>query len=90
MESDLHCPPPPHLSTSRKLSYKEQRELEALPAKIEALEREVAEIEAFLSDGANYAKDAAKCKAMAERLEPAKAELEAAGDRWLELEERNS
>ena len=75
---------------NRKLSYNEKRELEALPAKIEALEREVAEIEAFLSDGANYAKDAAKCKAMAERLEPAKAELEAAGDRWLELEERNS
>ena len=80
--------PIPH--PPKKLSYNEKRELEALPAKIEALEREVAEIEAFLSEGANYAKDAAKCKAMAERLEPAKAELEAAGDRWLELEERNS
>ena len=80
--------PIPH--PPKKLSYNEKRELEALPAKIEALEREVADIEAFLSDGANYAKDAAKCKAMAERLEPAKAELEAAGDRWLELEERNS
>ena len=78
----------PRVKSSQKLSYNEQRELEALPAKIEALEKEVAEIEAFLSDGANYAKDPAKCKALAERLGPAKAELEAAVERWAELEER--
>ena len=73
-----------------KLSYNEKRELEQLPAQIEALEGEIAEIEAFLSDGANYAKDPARCKSAAERLEPAKAELDRLSDRWLELEERQS
>ena len=73
----------------RKLSYKEQRELSSLPGKIEALEAEVAEIEAYLADGANYAADPAKCKAAGERLPLARAELEAAVDRWAELEERN-
>ena len=73
----------------RKLSYNEKRELEALPGKIEALEKEIADIEAFLADGASYASDPARCKSGAERLGPAKAELEAAVDRWAELEERN-
>lgn len=85
-----HCSPSPSIFTSgsKKLSYNEQRELAALPAKIEALEKEVADIEAFLADGASYASDPARCKSCAERLGPAKAELEAAVDRWAELEER--
>ena len=73
---------------AKKLSYNEKRELEGLPAKIAALEKEVAEIEAFLSDGANYAKDPARCKSAAERLPLAKSELDAAESRWLELEDR--
>ena len=73
---------------AKKLSYNEKRELEGLPAKIAALEKEVAEIEAFLSDGANYAKDPARCKSAAERLPMAKSELDAAESRWLELEDR--
>ena len=73
---------------AKKLSYNEKRELEGLPAKIAALEQEVAEIEAFLSDGANYAKDPARCKSAAERLPLAKSELDAAESRWLELEDR--
>ena len=85
-----HCSPSPSTFTSsqRKLSYNEKRELEGLPAKIAALEQEVAEIEAFLSDGANYAKDPARCKSAAERLPLAKSELDAAESRWLELEDR--
>ena len=77
------------LSTKRKLSYNEQRELEGLPAKIEALEREIAAIEVFLSDGSNYAKDPSRCKTCSERLPLAKLELDTAESRWLELEERN-
>ncbi len=85
-----HSSPSPSTFTSsqRKLSYNEKRELEGLPAKIAALEKEVAEIEAFLSDGANYAKDPARCKSAAERLPLAKSELDAAESRWLELEDR--
>ena len=85
-----HCSPSPSTFTSsqRKLSYNEKRELEGLPAKIAALEQDVAEIEAFLSDGANYAKDPARCKSAAERLPLAKSELDVAESRWLELEDR--
>ena len=80
----------PRLSTpkNKKLSYNEQRELAALPDRIDALEKEIASIEAFLSDGSNYAKDPAKCKSCSERLPFAKSELDAAESRWLELEER--
>ena len=73
---------------NKKLSYREQREFEQLPAKIDALEKEIAEIEAFLSDGANYAKDPVRCKSAADRLGAARSELDAAEVRWLELEER--
>ena len=72
----------------RKLTYKEQRELEALPAKVEALEAEVAEIESALGDPALYAKDPARVAALTARLGPAKDELDAAETRWLELSMR--
>ena len=69
----------------RKLSYREQRELEALPDRIAALEKEIAEIESALGDPALYAKNPDKAAAYAERLSPAKDELDAAETRWLEL-----
>ena len=75
-------------SAPRKLSYKEQRELEALPARIEALEAEIADIESALGDPALYAKDAARAAQLTARLAPAKDELDAAETRWLELSER--
>ena len=71
----------------RKLSYKEQREFDALPDRISALEGEIAEIEAALGDPSLYARDPEKAAAMAERLEPARTELDAAETRWLELSE---
>ena len=80
--------PRPSTPKNKKLSYNEQRELDGLPARIEALEQEIAAIEAFLSDGSNYAKDPAKCKSCSERLPLAKGELDVAESRWLELEER--
>ena len=78
-------PPDPSVSPclcvkNKKLSYKEQRELDGLPAKIEALEQEIAAIEADLVAGKIYTSD---------RLAPAQAELEAAVERWAELEERS-
>ena len=66
-------------TVKRKLSYNEQRELDALPARIEALEKEIAAIEADLVSGKIYT---------SERLAPAQAELEQLVDRWAELEER--
>ena len=81
-------PAPPPASSPRKLSYKEARELEALPAALAALEAEIASIEAALADPALYAKDAARAAAQSARLPAARAELDAAETRWLELSER--
>ena len=75
---------------SRKLSYNEQRELASLPSKIEELEGEIAEAESFLADGSSYLADPEKFKSLSERLPQARSELEAAVERWAELEERNS
>jgi ABC transport system ATP-binding/permease protein len=68
-------------ATRRKLSYKEQRELDALPAELAALEAEQATLEATLADGALYASDPALAGSTAERL----AALE---ERWLAAMER--
>ena len=78
-------PPPP---ARRKLSYGEQRELAALPERIAALEREIAELEAAFADPTFYSRDPAGAAAATARLEPARAELDAAETRWLELSER--
>jgi len=58
----------PTASTRRKLSYKEQRELEALPGQIEALETEQAQLEKALADGSLYASDPPRAAQMASRL----------------------
>ncbi|RRD41579.1 ATP-binding cassette domain-containing protein [Comamonadaceae bacterium OH3737_COT-264] len=66
----------------RKLSYKEQRELDALPAHIEALEAEQARIHAELADGSLYASDHQKAAALAERATAIEDELLQALERW--------
>ena len=65
----------------KRLSYNEQRELAALPDRIDALEREIAAIEGDLVAGRIYTSD---------RLAPAQAELESLVERWAELAERDA
>lgn len=74
---------------SKKLSYKEQRELDALPDRIDALEKELDAIREALADGTIYRSDPAKSQSLTERMPLAEAELEAAVERWAELEERS-
>lgn len=81
-------PPPQPPQAPRKLNNRETRELEALPGKMEALEEEIAEIESALADPSIYAKDNARAVALTARLPVARAELDAAETRWLELSER--
>ncbi|PMS36063.1 ATP-binding cassette subfamily F protein uup [Trinickia symbiotica] len=69
-----------------KLSYKEQRELEALPEKIAALEAEQKAIGAQLEDGSIFAKDAREGARLTERYAAIDDELMAALERWEELE----
>ena len=78
-------PTPPAV---RKLSYKEKRELDELPARIGSLESEIAAAEELLSDPAAFSKDPARAQAAVARLPMAREELDAAETRWLELSER--
>jgi ATP-binding cassette subfamily F protein uup len=71
-----------------KLSFKEQRELEALPEKIAALEAEQKTIGAQLEDGSIFAKDAQEGKRLSERYAAIDEELLLALERWDELEKR--
>jgi ATP-binding cassette subfamily F protein uup len=72
----------------RKLSYNETRELEALPAKLEALEREQAELAARLADPATYQDRATDARALSARHEAIEAQLTALLARWEALESR--
>ncbi|MFD2190403.1 ATP-binding cassette domain-containing protein [Pistricoccus aurantiacus] len=69
-----------------KLSYKFQRELDELPTRIEQLENEVAAFEATVGDADFYQQESAKVTATLAALEAKQAELDAAMERWMELE----
>ena len=73
---------------TRKLSYKEQRELEALPAKIEALEAEQAQLHRMMAGAEFYRQPSDKIAATMERLQALTNELEACYARWESLELR--
>jgi len=70
----------------RKLAYKEQRELEQLPARIDALENEIAERTAAMQDPSFYRRSAAEVVTANSELAERQAELEAAFARWMQLE----
>ncbi|MPZ08898.1 MAG: ATP-binding cassette domain-containing protein [Kiloniellaceae bacterium] len=69
-----------------KLSYKDQRELDSLPARLAALSAEVAALEARLGDPSLYKKDPAGFAEVTKTLAARRGELSAAEERWLELE----
>ena len=71
---------------TRKLGYKEQRELEELPGKIESLENEQAEIQNNVSDSDFYQQDKAKIANTLSRLEAVEKELQFCFERWEILE----
>jgi ATP-binding cassette subfamily F protein uup len=77
-------PPPasPRSSKSRKLSFKEQRELDALPETIAALEAEQQDITQALADGSMYASDPARAAALASRSAEIDDALMQALERW--------
>jgi ATP-binding cassette subfamily F protein uup len=83
---------PPSAAGSRasqgtKLSYKDQRDYDRLPAEIDRLEGEVAADEAALSDPDLYSRDPDRFAALTERIARNRAEIEAAEVRWLEVAE---
>ena len=70
----------------RKLTYKEQRELKSLPAKIEKLETKIEELHAEMADPGYYQKPKRELAAGQAKLKQLEAELESAFERWQELE----
>ena len=69
-----------------KLSYKEQRELEALPAQMEALEAEIESLQTEISSADFFSKEVAYTQEKLQALANKEAELEQAFERWEELE----
>ncbi len=79
--------PPPPPTARKKLSYKDQRDYDLLPARIEAIEAEMTDIEGELSDGALFTRDNARFNALTAKLDALRTEKAAAEDRWLALAE---
>ena len=76
----------PEKEKTRKLSFKEERELEALPETIAILEGEQAELHTRLADPEFYKNAGAEVTAINERLVALEAELAVVYSRWEELE----
>ena len=70
-----------------KLTYRDQRDYELLPARIEALDAGIARDEAALSDHDLYLRDPRLFEALTGAIAAAKAERDEAEHRWLELAE---
>ncbi len=73
---------PASSTKARKLSYKEQRELEALPQQIAALEQEQQAIATEMADGSLYARDAARAALLGQRNAEIDDLLMQALERW--------
>jgi ATP-binding cassette subfamily F protein uup len=85
---DAGVPAGRNTQRAAKMSFKDQRELEALPAKIAALEAEQKTIGAQLEDGSVFAKDAQEGTRLTERYAAIDEELLIALERWDELENK--
>ncbi len=70
----------------KKLSYKLKLELEQLPDRIDALEKEIAELEEQSAHPDFYTRPFDKVRPILDQLTAKKSELEQAIDRWSELE----
>ncbi len=70
----------------QKLSYKYQRELEALPERIEKLEQHIAELTARVNDPAFYSQPFTQVQPVLDELTATRQELEQLVERWAELE----
>ena len=83
---DKAAAPPPRART--KLSYKDQRDYELLPQRIDELEAEIARDEDILSDPDLYARDPERFAQLTATIDKARAERDAAEERWLMLAEQ--
>jgi len=78
--------PPPQAPARRRLSYKDQRELDLLPARIETLEAQLAELTGAMSDPAFFRQPHEAQAAHQAGIDAAQRELDACYARWEALE----
>jgi ATP-binding cassette subfamily F protein uup len=71
-----------------KLTYKDQRDYDLLPDRIHALEAQIARDEEALHDPDLYTRDPKRFAALTAAIDKARAERDAAEERWLVLAER--
>ena len=71
-----------------KLSYKDQRDYDLLPRRIEEIEAQIAKDEAALADPDLYARDPGKFASLSDGIGKLRDEKDAAEMRWLELAEQ--
>ena len=71
-----------------KLSYKDQRDFDLLPEKIDAIIAAIARDEALLADPALYTRDPARFAALNDAIAQARRDKDAAEERWLMLAEQ--
>jgi ABC transport system ATP-binding/permease protein len=84
--SKAASPPPPR--PAAKLSYKDQRDYDMLPKRIDEIEAAIARDEAELSDATLYARDPVRFADLTKAIDAARHEKDAAEERWLALAER--
>jgi ATP-binding cassette subfamily F protein uup len=78
----------PAPSPSRKLSYKDQRDYDLLPKRIEEIDRAIAADEARMADPDLYVRAPAEFDRLTKAIATAQAEKDAAELRWLDLAEQ--
>ena len=70
----------------KKLSYKLQRELEALPMRLEELETQIETLQEEVNDPSFFSKSVEQTQPVLDKLSAVEQELEVAFERWEELE----
>jgi ABC transport system ATP-binding/permease protein len=81
------APAPERPKAQTKLSYKDQRDYDLLPNRVEELGQEIEAAEAALSDPDLYTKNPARFAELTKSIDRLRAERDAAEERWLELAE---
>lgn len=79
--------PAPDTNNARKLSYKEQQELKELPNLIDSLEKRQLELQKTMAETGFYQREHAVVEAAVQEVAAVQEKLEAAIERWSELED---
>ena len=79
--------PPLPAAPRRKLSFKDQHDLDRLPGEIAKLEAAIAAVEAELADAALYTRNPREFQKLTAETDALRSKLEAAEERWLEVAE---